>query len=245
MAHEVVKSVGRVLAVLELFERQREPLTATEICGALEYPASSTDALLKSMLSLGYLALNTQTRRYFPSLRVTRLGEWIPTHLFQGDTMELLDTLHEATGETVTLSAQSDLHMQFVRVLPGTFPISLRITEGYIGPLFGSAVGTAYLSRLNDRQIDRLMQRGKRTPGSASKKIAFSEVMKEVEETRQRGYAVGYDRILQDTGAIAMPLQDNQNFVVAVGGLSPRIRRSESSIIRQMRKAIRYMQKSA
>lgn len=242
MPHDVVKSVGRVLAVLELFEQRRVAMTATDICEALGYPNSSADALLKSMVSLGYLSLDTQSRAYFPSLRVTRLGEWIPGHLFTGDTMELLETLHEATGETVTLSTQNDLHMQFIRVLPGTFPISLRITEGYVGPLFGSAVGTAFLSQLNDKQISRLLQRAKRTPGSVSQKIRLSDVMKEVELARKRGYSVGYDRILQDTGAVAMPLHQHQNFVVGVGGLSPRIHRSEASIIRNMRRAIRQMQ---
>lgn len=243
MQPDIVKSVGRVVDVLELFSRRREPLSATEICSELEYPNSSADALLKSLVSLGYLSLDTQSRRYFPSLRVTRLGEWIPGHLFTGEAMMLLSSLHELTQETVTLSIQSDLHMQFIRVLPGTFPISLRITEGYLGPMFGSAVGTAFLSQLTDKQIGRLLQRAKRTPKSVSKKVKLTEVMEEVEETRERGYAVGYDRILPDTGAVAMPLPTHPGTVVGIGGLATRIHRSEASIIRHMRGAIRSMKK--
>lgn len=245
MTYDVVKSVGRALAVLELFEQRREPLTATDVCRELGYPNSSTDALLKSMVNLGYLSLDTQSRSYFPSMRVTRLGEWLPEQLFTDDIMEMLMALHEVTGETVTLSVQNDLHMQFIRVLPGTFPISLRVTEGYMGPLFGSAVGTAFLSSLQDRQIQRLLQRGKRTPGSVSARIRLAEVMREVEIARKRGYTVGYDRILQDTGAVAMPLAGGRSFVVGVGGLSPRIHRSEANIIRHMRQAIRQMDKVA
>ena len=245
MAQEIVKSVGRVIEVLELFEKRREPMTATEICESLGYPNSSADALLKSLVALGYLTLDTRNRSYFPSLRVMQLGEWIPGKLFSGETMALLEELHEASGETVTLSTQSDLHMQFVRVIPGTFPISLRVTEGYMGPLFGSAVGTAFLSRLKDRQIGRLLQRAKRTPGSVSSRVRLSHIMEEVEETRERGYAVAYDRILSDTGAVAMPLPNHGSFVVAVGGLSPRIHRSEAAIIRHMRRAIRRMRRGA
>ncbi|MEO0996035.1 MAG: helix-turn-helix domain-containing protein [Pseudomonadota bacterium] len=245
MATEVVKSVGRVIEVLEFFRDGQSQASATEICDTLGYPNSSADALLKSLVSLGYLTFDTQSRRYFPTLRVTRLGDWIPNQLFSDGTTAMLESLHESTGETVTLSMQNDLHMQFVRVLPGTFPISLRVSEGYLGPLFGTAVGEAFLSQLNDRQIQRLLQRARRTPGSVAGRMRLSAVIEEVGRTRELGYAVAYDRILPDTGAVAMPLPGNSSFVVAVGGLASRIHLSEKAIIRLMRRAIRELDLAA
>ena len=245
MADDVVKSVGRVIAVLELFEAKREALTGAQIASELGYPSSSTNAVLKSLVKLGYLSWNTLTRRYFPTLSVSNLGEWILDDLLANETLEILEALHAATGETVTLSTQNDLNMQFIRVIPGTFPISLSVREGYLGPLFGSAIGTACLSRLNDNQISRLHERGKRSPGSASSKFQLTDVMAEVETARERGFAVGYDRILQDTGAVAIPLPNQPEFVVGVGGLSPRIHRSEEAIVEAMHKAIRASSASA
>jgi len=55
MSGDVVKSVGRVLEVLDFFRQQRNPAKANDIGLALGYPKSSTNALLKSMVSLGYL----------------------------------------------------------------------------------------------------------------------------------------------------------------------------------------------
>lgn len=239
MADDVVKSVGRVITVLELFEAKRESLTGAQIASELGYPSSSTNAVLKSLVKLGYLSWNIETRKYFPTQSVSKLGDWIRDDLMANEAQIILESLHRSTGETVTLSTQNDLNMQFIRVLPGTFPISLSVRIGYLGPLFGSAIGMACLSRLNDDQIGRLLERGKRTPGNEFTKIQLSEVMEEVKVTRQRGYAVGYDRILPDTGAVAVPLPKQPNFVVGVGGLSPRIRRSEKEIVRTMLQAVR------
>lgn len=241
MSQGVVKSVGRVLEVLDLFRARKQPLSATNICSHLGYPNSSGNALLKSMVSLGYLWFDTQTRRYFPSLKVTQLGEWIPAHVLTQDTVSLLEDLRQRTGETVTLSVQNDLHMQFIRVLPGTFPISLMLTEGFLGPLFGSAIGTAFLSLLPDAQVERLYLKARRTPDSISTKVDPDELMREVREARQRGYSVGYERIMPDTGAVAMPVpteSGERSLVVGVGGLSPRIRRSEANVIQAMKAAL-------
>jgi len=80
-ARNVVKSVARVLEVLELFTRQREPMSGIQICRSLDYPKSSANAILKSLVELGYLALNPDNLKYFPSFRVTYLGDWIPGQL--------------------------------------------------------------------------------------------------------------------------------------------------------------------
>ena len=103
----VVKSAGRVFEVLELFRQARRQLSGAEIGQALNYPKSSANALLKSLVALGYLVVNTRTLRYFPSLSVTQLGEWIPAIVLgSGDAFEILTDVHSATQETVTLSVQ-------------------------------------------------------------------------------------------------------------------------------------------
>ncbi len=239
--HSVVKSVGRVLDVLELFQRLRRPLKATEICLNLDYPNSSANALLKSLVSLGYLSFDTRSRCYFPSLRLTRLGDWIPEHVLTESLVGMLGDLARRTEETVTLSVQNDLYMQFIKVMPGTHPISLNMTEGYVCPLFGSAVGTALLASFDDEQIERLLMRAKREPDSTALAFNLNDEMLEINEARQRGYAVAYDRVFPDTGAIGMLLPSElgeQSLVLGIGGLASRIRRMERQIIYAMQRAV-------
>ena len=120
MNDSVVKSVGRVFEVLELFEAERIPLSATAIARTLKYPASSTVALLKSMVQLGYLSCDHIERLYFPTVRVPLLSAWIEDGFFsEGHLFQLIDEINSTTHESTYLSWQSDLEMQYVRVSSG------------------------------------------------------------------------------------------------------------------------------
>lgn len=246
MDTSVVKSVGRVLGVLELFKKRRTPMTATEICNQLQLPKSSANALLKSLVTLGYLSLNSPSKYYYPTLAVTHLGDWLPGKLFgSAETLNLLEDVHSETQETVTLSMPNGLSMQFVTVLPSTFPISLNLHEGFLTPLFGSGVGTAQLSTRSDEEIARLFKQANRRATGSTRKVDIKQVMADVEEARTRGYAEAYDYVSSDSGAIAMPIprgEVDRNLVVAVGGLSARIRDRKDLIIRTMRRALRSVQ---
>ncbi len=238
----VVKSAGRVFEVLELFRRTRRQLSAAEIGQALHYPKSSTNALLKSLVTLGYIVLNARTLRYFPSLSLTQLGDWIPAIVLgSGDAFDTLTEVHAATQETVTLSVQNDLSCRFLRVIPGSFPISLRLVEGYLAPLFTTAVGHAILSQLDDDEIESLVDRANARSKRKSDRIELAKVRLDVSEVRERGYAILYDALLPDTGALAVPFESEvPGFAMAigVGGLRDRIRRNELSIYRAVRASL-------
>ena len=238
----VVKSAGRAFEVLELFRRTRRQLSAAEIGQALGYPKSSANALLKSLVALGYLAFDPRTLRYFPSLTVTRLGDWIPSVvLASGDAFEILSEVHDATQETVTLSVQNDLSVSFLKVIPGTFPISLRMTEGFTAPLFTTAVGTAILSQMADDEIAALVARGNARARRKTDRTDLDRLMADVRETRLKGFTVHYDAVFPDTGAIAVPFpSDVEGFPMAigVGGLRERMRRNEKAIYRALRSSL-------
>jgi len=242
MTNNVIKSADRVFGVLELFRDQQAPLTATEICKYLDYPKSSADALLKSLVSLGYLSLDSSSMRYFPSRRLTQLGDWLPRLLLgEGDTLSMLDELHETTGETITLSMPNGLAMQFISAIPGTFPISLNIREGQTIPIFATAVGIAQLGTRSDGDVEKLVKRANRLAARSDERVDIRALKQEIESARSDGYVEAYDRVLTDTGAIAMALPRSQldrTLVVAVGGLSERIKANRVQIIQKMRKSI-------
>ena len=86
----VVKSVGRVFAVLELFRECRESLNSNSVAEALGYPKSSTIVLLKSMAELGYLAFDHKSKSYFPTPKVSDLGSWLSPELLRGGVVDLV-----------------------------------------------------------------------------------------------------------------------------------------------------------
>ena len=231
----VVKSVARVLEVMELFAQRREPLSGVQVSSALNYPKSSTNAILKSLVILNYLTLDLNNLKYFPAVRISYLGDWLPIFLSgKSELTKLLESLHDATGETVTISRRNGFDMQLIRVTIGAFPISLQIDEGFLIPIFSTAIGMAYLSSITDKEIGALYKQATISGKFHDTDISLDTVLKEAISALQYGYAIGYDRVLADTGAVAAPLKiqsHDEHFVIGVAGLSARIQRSENAII--------------
>jgi DNA-binding IclR family transcriptional regulator len=239
MAQDLVKSAARALEILELFATERTPLSSAQIGAALGYPKSSLSVLLKSLVTQGYLSVDGADQSLFPTLKVGRLGDWIPDALLGSELLlPMLERLRDDTNETVTLTTASGLHMRCLHALIGTHPIALRVEEGVLFPVIGTAVGTAWLAAQDDKLVAARLERwAKETPARGRKPLA--EIEQEIATARSIGFAAMYDAVLSDTGAIAVALEPSgvgETMVVAVAGLSKRIQRSEARIVKTLQK---------
>jgi DNA-binding IclR family transcriptional regulator len=237
-----IKSATRALEVLELFSNVRKALNSTEVGFMLGYPKSSTNVLLRCLAGLGYLSFDNSTRQYFPTLRATALGEWVPAALYAfGDAGAMLQEVHDLTGETVTLSMRTGMSMRFIRVLPGKFSMSLRMDEGSVAPLLGSSVGAAYLGTRGPEEVALLTKSALAVARTQSSRNSISNALEVADQSRRRGYAVIYGSMFPDIGAIAIalpPASDGNVLVMGAGGLEHRIRKNEKAITLVMRNAI-------
>jgi DNA-binding IclR family transcriptional regulator len=240
---DVVKSVGRVFEVLQLFDARRASLNATQVERSLGYPQSSTLALLKSMVRLGYLSFDRLQRSYLPTMRVSTLGRWLEAS-FRGDgrLSALLEEVSSRTSETACLSCQNDLVMQFTHVHFAGKGLILGANAGDFAPLFQSAVGLAALSVRSDPETLKLVQRHNRRIRNPAGKIDADAVLQRIRQVQTVGYATGYDLSMPEIGAIAWVLRSEGapcSVVLSVGGPSDRLRSREAIIVRQTHAAIR------
>ncbi len=242
MAQDLVKSAARAFEVMEAFATERRWLTAAQLGGMLGYPKSSTNVLLKSLLAQGYLAYEPRDATYFPTLKLTHLGDWLPSMLFGSDLLlPMLEALRDSTGETVTLTIATGLHMRGLRALIGRHPIALQLDEGFLFPIFDTAIGNAYLSTLDDDAIAALLQR-RNAQVPRGQAIAIADALAALGKVRKQGYSAAYDKVVADTGAIAVPLRSSQfgeTLVLAVAGLNSRIAKNEQRIVRELKRLLR------
>jgi DNA-binding IclR family transcriptional regulator len=241
MSQDLVKSAARALEILEVFATERKRMNSAQLGAIVGYPKSSLSVLLKSLVAQGYLTNGSGEQEYFPTLKLARLGEWIPAALLGSDALlPMLAKLRDKTGETVTLTMATDLHMRCLHALIGTHPISLQVEEGVSFSMVGTAIGTMYLATQDDKFVSALLSRwAKQHPGQS--KATMATLQTEVDDARMRGVACAYDIVLPDTGAIAMPIKTGigeETLIVAVAGLNHRMHQKEASIIQSMRTLI-------
>ena len=237
----VVKSASRTLAILESFQNWKRPAGAREIARSLEMPRSSANALLASLVTLGYLWFEPKNATYFPTLKVGLLGDWLIGSIRRDRALgSILQEISSATGETVSIAMRAGFDMQFVTIFPSTFPVALNIEEGAPAPLFESAVGMAWLASQESGEVEDLLTTYNKRP--RSKPVVLADLKRKISEVGAKGAAVAYDKVLPDTGAIGLayprPVQ-GQTVVIGVAGPYDRIRRSEKQIITLIRRLVR------
>lgn len=238
---DVVKSAARAFGVIEIFVREKRPLHAREIQLALNIPASSAIALVKSLTQLGYLRFDRCARMYVPTLRVAMLGDWLRRDALASDgVLAAMRRLNAATGETVFLSTPNDVSMQVTHILPGRRPVVLTVNPGMVVSMTDSAVGVAFLASRSDEEIRVLCRRLDRERHHTDP-IDLAAVMSRVSATRRRKYSSAYG-LFPGIGSVAAVLPaplDTARVVLCVGGSEARVREHERAYAREVLAAIR------
>lgn len=231
----VVKSARRVLEILEFFDDMQRPATVMEVAGALDYPQSSTSALLRSLARLGYLNHDPHARTYVSSVRTALLGSWVNAEFVRGGpVIEMMHELNRRTGDNVVLAVRNGLQCQYVHVLQALNPARTHLTLGTVRGLANSGAGRALLSSMPDRDIVRLVMRVNAEAKTDAAIVALPDLMSAIREIRDTGYSFSTDTVTPGGGILAAPLPmraGGQVMVVGIGGCSAALRGRKTQLI--------------
>lgn len=223
----ISQSVGRALRVFEAFAAEKRPLSAGEIASFIAAPRSSCAALLKALCDEDMISIDRRTSSYFPTARFAELGAWIANgSIYPPELLELMSALREETGETVTLAAYNDLLMELVRVERSAQAISFTAEKGQKFPIWGTGVGTAYLTLLDNSQIRALYRRSEARRQIDGRTPPLDDVLQIVAKARADGFAVAEGAVFQDASAVSAPLGIEINMrqlVVSITGPTNRM----------------------
>jgi len=242
MRRPVVKSASRALEVLELFNEQRRPLKLQEIYELLDYPQSSATHLMKSMVHLGYVNYNRATRTYVPTCRVRSLGNWLSSAMY-GQTRyhKLVETLQRRTDETVALSMQNDLFIQYFIIKTPDHEFKMPPNEGNMRLLTSSTSGMALLSRKSAAQVDKICRHINYYEADAGGRVDVKTVLKEWEWVKQVGYCYRAHEPDPSTSSLAFPLEESLYGIplaLGVGGFADRLSRNKTRLTQIVRETI-------
>jgi IclR family KDG regulon transcriptional repressor len=238
----VVKSAARAFDILEYFESACGPLSLKQIADHFGWPVSSAAALLKSLVTKGYLDYDRFSRTYMPTMRLATLGHWVGDVLFQGDeALELMRDLHEITGETISLGAQSDLQAQHIHVLPSQASLAVQMRPGTCRPLMRSGLGSLLLSVRSDDTIERLLRRSNAEEPDRSLRPSLEVVLERVNTVRELGYVHARHTFIQGAALIGMLLPKRRvGRVMTVNVIGPddRLAHLHDQVVATMRERI-------
>ena len=234
-----VKSARRVLEVLRRFDHVQRPQTLSEIATGLGYPASSTLALLKSLQALDYLSYDFEKRAYSPTMQVAMLGAWVQGRLFRdGVLVSLMEQVQEATGETVILGMQNDLHVQYIHVVQARHLLRYHLHPGTLRPIHSTAAGRMLLAQQPRDAVARLVLQLEKRSGVL---LDADQLHRDLAAIREAGYAASANVVTDGAGTIAVlapKIADGRATVLGVAGPLSRLDKEHESIVASLRRIL-------
>jgi DNA-binding IclR family transcriptional regulator len=221
-----LRTVERVVEVLELIGQRRGGVAGSDIASSLGMPVSSAHALARRLLELDCLRRRNDNRKYDIGPRLTRLGVKITAGLdVVAVARPFIAELAAAIDEDVYLALADEHGITYVDRVESSRSLRLSITLGEPRSLHASAVGKLYLGMLPMRQLREHLEAihlDKFTPHTVTDKFRLA---RELATIRKNRYAVTNEEHIEGVAAVAAPIYDNVGqFMAAITVALPRAR---------------------
>lgn len=209
-----VSQVQNVLALFELFAREKSPRTLTVLAQQLGMPKSSAFNLIHTLLDCGFIYETRRRGGYYPTRRLLELA----TRIAEGDPFlqsihGYLDALAAETGETVLLGVREHEHVIYVDVVESSSPIRYSAKIGDRRSLFTASSGKSILASLDPEERAAILQ------SAATGGVPVAGLAEELAMSAQRGWCEDCARTAPDVMGIGVPLVcGERRFALAVAG---------------------------
>jgi IclR family acetate operon transcriptional repressor len=235
-----VKSSVRTLQIIEILDSLRSSLSCTSIASMLQAPTSSTDYILKTMASLGYIVYDREKRTYSLGHRVAPLGSWINPHLVsEGPVIRVMKEICDYVGENVALVTRNGLFSQVIHLVQPDRRDNPLVTVGTSTDILHSPAGHCLLSLLPDEDIQSLVRRYNANCELAESLVKPRRLLDVIQKVRWDGYDFSGN---SEVGwGVALPLPEfsgEQIFSIVVGAFDSEISVDPRALLRCAKKAI-------
>jgi DNA-binding IclR family transcriptional regulator len=189
-------SQDRLFEVIGLLRRATTPLSLTEIARDLHMAPSSAHAIVNVLLRQGVVVIDRDKRyRLGPAIFYLGASYARSTPIYRAVWAELLRTAHDLNLAATIAVPWEDHHLILAVHQNGGPAIGLGI--GSRVPLQGGSFGKAYYAWSGAKVPRRL------TRFTGATIVKSTEFARELERTKQRGYAIDKEEFVSGVGAVA------------------------------------------
>jgi DNA-binding IclR family transcriptional regulator len=219
------KSVERVFAIFETFERERRSLSLKELAEYCEIPVSTCHALIRTMINRAYLYQGGRRKDIYPTRRLYDVAKTVLDNdpILQRMT-PVLEKLRESTEETVVLGKRQKDTIVYLEVLESPQTIRYSATVGDLKPAHSTCIGKATLSTLAPDALRLYLETTGMERVTDHTITSYARLIEDLQEGKKRGYFTTNGENVPDVSAIAIPVTVNNDlFGLAVAGPSYRM----------------------
>jgi DNA-binding IclR family transcriptional regulator len=206
----------RLLLILEEIARLGRPVKPMEIGELLGLPKPTIHRLFQTAEAEGFLQRDLDGRSYAPGHRLRALAvNTVSSEHIRTARLSILKAVAEKIGETCNLATADREGMTYLDRVETKWPLRIQLPIGSQVPFHCTASGKMYLSSLRTATLKGFIASAElnaETPHTITSGKALSA---EIAETRRRKYSTDREEFMLDMVAIAVPVNDSNQRMVA------------------------------
>jgi DNA-binding IclR family transcriptional regulator len=185
-----VNSVEKAMTVLKAFDASRPRLTLSQIASLADMDLSGAQRFSYTLVSLGYLHKDEETKTYSLSPQVFDLSyHYLSSNELVNRAAPYVQQLSMQTGETANVTVLHGSDIVFVYRIASPQVLISSLNVGARMPAYCAAPGLAMLANLPDADVDAILAASdlvKHTPHTVAQPRAIKQRLAEI---RAAGYA--------------------------------------------------------
>ncbi len=213
------KTFLKGLVLLEAMAKHERGSGVTELANQLMLNKSNVHRLLQALVHQGFARKNEDTGRYELTMKLWELGSGVANRLdVRLESLPFMRELAEQTQETVHLSILDGIEVLYIEKIDSPQPVRAYTTVGGRSPAQCVATGKALLAWAQEDTLNSIKNRLK--PYTPRTVVKFGELRRELEQIRERGFALNRGEWREQVVGAAAPIHDGRGQVVAAVGIS-------------------------
>jgi IclR family transcriptional regulator, KDG regulon repressor len=234
-----VQSLERAFSILEEVARHREGIGLAELSKLVGLHNSTTFHLAKTMVSLGYMRQERDSKRYrvgrpLFALAASALDEIEMVNL----ATPILEDLSRESGESGHFAVRMGDAVVVIARTSGTGAFQLTDRVGVVRPAHCTALGKIILASLRPDQLRRFLDRVELKPSSKKSITEQSVLLREISEIRRSAIAFDDGEFNAEVRCVAVPVYNFSGEVIGALGISGPIWRMTDQVLQSRAKLV-------
>jgi DNA-binding IclR family transcriptional regulator len=236
MPEDSLKSLAKVVSILDAFSTSRRSLSLAEISAVSGFPRSTAHRLAASMRDVGLLDQDSHRDRYRLGLKLFELGNTVLANMdLHREARPFVDALSQVTGHLVHLAVFDGQQAIVIHRVSADSGTPLTLIEA--APVHCTSVGKAILAFQPAAKIEAIIAGGLKRFTDATI-IEGRKLKVELKAIRSRGYALDEGEHQPGIRCIGVPVHDRVGRVVAGLSVSGPARRLKRDHVAELAKIV-------
>ena len=211
-----IQSLERGLLVLEYLCSARDSVRLVDIAQNLNQNTATIFRILSTLSVMGYVEQDPITEQYRPTLRILSLGNAVLSRVNVGSAARpYIVELSNKSGESVHLSIRNAFNVVIIDKVEADASNRVAFHIGRTNSCYSTGTGKVLLAYMDPDEMEYFFETEKLQAYTVNTLTDHAALRKELEDIREKGYAVDRQENRMGFSCVAAPIWDFSGKVVA------------------------------